>query len=81
MAFSVFFKVVQNHKESRLKGVPWLCDKCHKEDEVLLKVTIDYSTLILCKKCLMKMKKIITNKERELKDENRSDIQPKKTKR
>jgi hypothetical protein len=69
MAHSVFFKTVQNHEELRLKGVPWLCDKCHKEDEILLKVTIDYTTLIICKKCLLEMKKMITVKEKELKDD------------
>ena len=67
MAFNVFFKTVRNHKELQVKGVPWLCDKCHCEDAILLKMSIDYSTLVLCKKCLMGAKRLITDREKELK--------------
>jgi len=68
LAFNVFFKTVQNHKELQTKGVPWLCDKCHTEPEVLLRIKIDYDTLVLCKKCLMGAKRLITDLEKELKD-------------
>lgn len=67
MAFNVFFKVVENDKELQVKGVPWLCDKCHREDEFLLKMVIDYNTVVLCKKCLMGAKRLVTDKEKELK--------------
>ena len=76
MAFNVIFNIVENHEGLRLKGIPWLCNKCHCEDEILLKITIDYDTLILCKKCLMAAKRMITDKEKELKNENRDDKQP-----
>ena len=68
MATNVFFKTVENYKELQMKGIPWLCDKCHKEDPALLKMTIDYGTLVLCKKCLMAAKRLITDKEKELKE-------------
>ena len=74
MAFSVFFNTVENHKELQVKGIPWLCDKCHCEDAFLLKMSIDYSTVVLCKKCLMGAKRQITDKEKEQRDgENISD--------
>ena len=67
MAFNVVFKVVENDKALRVKGIPWLCDKCHTEDEFLVKITADYSTVVLCKKCLMSAKRLVTDKEKELK--------------
>jgi len=67
MAFSVHFRLVEN-PEQKLKTTPWLCDKCHAEEKVLLKIHVDYDTLVLCKKCLMEAKKLITDKEKELKD-------------
>ena len=67
MAFNVVFKVVENDKALRVKGIPWLCDKCHCEDEFLLKIVIDYNTVVLCKKCLMGAKRLVTDKEKELK--------------
>lgn len=73
VAFNVFFKVVENDKEFQTKGMPWLCDKCRREDEVLLKITVDYNNIVLCKKCLMESKRLITNKEKELKDVGRSN--------
>lgn len=75
MAFNVFFKLVENPEEFQTKTTPWLCDKCHKKNEVLLKTSIDYDTLILCKKCLMECKKLITDREKELKDDkNKRDL-------
>lgn len=68
MAFNVFFKVVENPKELQTKGAPWLCDKCHCDKEVLLRITIDYDTLVLCKKCLTEVKRLIINREKELKN-------------
>ena len=68
MAFNVVFKLIGNQKELQRKGIPWLCDKCHREDEVLLKITIDYNVVVLCKKCLMEAKRLITDKEKELKN-------------
>ena len=67
MAFNVVFKVVENDKVLRSKGIPWLCDKCHREDEFLLRMTIDYNTVVLCKKCLMEAKRCITDSEKESK--------------
>lgn len=81
MAFSVFFKMVQNHEELRFKGIPWLCDKCHCEDEVLLKMIIDYDTVVLCKKCLLEAKKIITDMEKELKNERKNSSNDKTRRR
>lgn len=72
MAFNVFFNVVEN-EELRIKGIPWLCDKCHREDEVMLRIKVDYETLVICKKCLMGAKRLITDREKELKNENRGD--------
>ena len=66
MAFNVVFKVVENDKALRIKGIPWLCDKCHKEDEFLVKIAADYNTVVLCKKCLMGAKRLVTDKEKEL---------------
>jgi formylmethanofuran dehydrogenase subunit E len=71
MAFSVHFLLVEN-PEQQSKSTPWLCDKCHKEDEALLKIHVDYDTLVLCKKCLLDGKKIITDREKELKDERKN---------
>lgn len=67
MAFSVHFKIVEN-SDQKMKMTPWLCDKCHAEEKVLLKIHVDYDILVLCKRCLMEAKKLITNRERELKD-------------
>ena len=72
MAFNVFFKLVENPKELQTKGTPWRCDKCHKDEEVLLKVTIDYDTLVLCKKCLLGAKRLITDREKELKNDRKN---------
>lgn len=80
MAFSVFFNTVENYKELQLKGIPWLCDKCHSEPEVLIKINIDYDILVVCKKCLMDAKRLITDKEKELKNE-RKNISNDKTRR
>ena len=67
MAYSVHFRLVENPGQFS-KSAPWLCDKCHKEDKALLKILVDYDTLVLCKKCLLEGKKIITDREKELKD-------------
>jgi hypothetical protein len=64
MAFQVFFDVVEN-SQLQTKSVPWLCDKCRKKDSFLIKMQVDYDTLVLCKKCLMGCKKLITDKEKE----------------
>jgi hypothetical protein len=69
MAFNVFFKIVENHTDPMYKGNPWQCDKCHVRDKVLLRIRVDYETLILCKKCLFECKKMITEREKELKDD------------
>ena len=66
MAFNVFFKPVQNYDELRIKGVVWRCEKCRKDPDILLKIKIDYETLVICKKCLMDAKRIITDMEKEL---------------
>ena len=71
MAFNVNFRLVEN-PEQQFKTAPWLCDKCHREDKVLLKIHVDYDTLVLCKKCLLEGKKLITDKEKELKDERKN---------
>ena len=68
MAFNVVFKVVENNKELRFKGIPWLCDKCHVEDEFLIRMSVDYNMVVLCKKCLMEAKRLVTDKEKELKE-------------
>lgn len=68
MAFNVFYQLVRNQDMGNSQ--PWMCDKCHKEEEVLLKISVDYDTLILCKRCLFEGKKLITTQEKELKDEN-----------
>jgi len=67
VATNVFFKTVENYKELQMKGIPWLCDKCHREDLVLVNMTVDYGTLVLCKKCLLEAKRLITDLEKELK--------------
>lgn len=69
MAFNVFFKPVENYEDIVYKGIPWNCDKCHARDRVLLRIKIDYDTLVICKKCLMGAKKLITDREKELKDD------------
>jgi len=71
MAYSVHFRLVEN-PENYSQMTPWLCDKCHKEDKALLKIHVDYDTLVLCKKCLLEGKKIITDREKELKDERKN---------
>jgi transposase-like protein len=82
LAFNVFFKTVENPKELQIKGTPWRCDKCHKDPEVLLKITIDYDTLVLCKKCMLGAKTLITDKEKELKNgKNRKNSSNDKTRR
>jgi len=68
VAFNVFFNMVENDKEFQTKSAPWRCDNCRKDGQVLLKITIDYDTLILCKKCLMLGKRLVTDREKELKD-------------
>ena len=68
MAFNVFFKTVQNHKGLQTKGAPWRCNVCHKAPEVLLRIKIDYDTLVLCKKCLMGAKRLVTDREKEIKN-------------
>jgi len=68
VAVNVFFKAVENDKELQVKGIPWLCDKCHREDKFLIKMSVDYNMVVLCKKCLMDAKRIITDKEKELKE-------------
>jgi len=75
MAFNVVFKLIGNQKELQTKGIPWLCDKCHREDEVLLKITIDYNVVVFCKKCLMDAKRLITDKEKVI-DEDRNNKEP-----
>ena len=73
MAFNIFFNIVENEK-LRIKGIPWLCEKCRRDDEVMIKIRADYETLILCKKCLMGAKRLITDREKELKNENKGDL-------
>lgn len=68
MACNVFFKTVENDKKLQVKGIPWLCDKCHREDKFLLKITVDYNMVVLCKKCLMDAKRLVTDEEKELKE-------------
>lgn len=75
-AFNIFFNLVENYADNRVKGAPWLCDRCHSETNVLLKMTIDYQTLVLCKKCLMEAKKHITEREKELRDGGNGCKQP-----
>lgn len=81
MATNVFFKTVENYEELQTKGIPWRCDKCHEEDNVFIKMTIDYGTLVLCKKCLLEAKKLITDLQKELKNESKSNLQPKEPRR
>lgn len=71
MAFNIYFKVVENNPHYPTKATPWRCDKCHKEQEVLLRMKVDYDTVVLCKECLTAMKKEIMDKEKELEDGNR----------
>lgn len=73
MAFNVFFNIVENDK-LRVKGIPWLCDKCHCDNDILVKMSVDYSTVVLCKKCLMGAKRLVTDREKELGDESNSDL-------
>jgi hypothetical protein len=65
MAFNVTFETVKNI-ELKLKGIPWRCNKCRCEDEILLKINIDYDTLIICKKCLLEGNSLVIEKEKEL---------------
>lgn len=67
MAFHVHFQPVENPTQMT-SGAPWLCDKCRREDRALLKITADYDTLVLCKKCLLDGKKLVTEMEKELKN-------------
>ena len=69
MAFNVFFEIVENNPIYETKSAPWLCDKCHTMDRVLLRMKVDYDVIILCKKCLMASKRFITDKEKEIKNE------------
>lgn len=71
MAFNISFVLIEN-SDLQCKSAPWRCDNCHKSPKVLLKVTADYDMLVLCKKCLLDAKKLITNKEKELKDAGKS---------
>jgi hypothetical protein len=73
VAFNVFFNIVENDK-LRVKGIPWLCDKCHCDNDILVKMSVDYSTVVLCKKCLMGAKRLVTDREKELGDESNSDL-------
>jgi len=59
VAFNVFFNIVT-------------CDSCHKDHEVMIKISVDYDKLILCDKCLLAAKKQITSKKKELKDERKN---------
>ncbi len=68
MAFNVFFTMIENDEEFQTKSAPWRCDYCRRDKKILLKITIDYDTLILCKQCLMGAKRLITDKEKESKD-------------
>jgi len=72
MAYSVHFRLVENPTE-RIYSAPWLCDMCHKEEKTLLKIHVDYDTLVLCKKCLLEGKKLITDREKELKNGKNRD--------
>ena len=81
MAFNVFFTLVYNDFAMYNKSIPWRCNSCNAAPDVLIKISVDYDTLILCKKCLASTKKMITDKEKELKDASRKDKQSKKTKR
>jgi hypothetical protein len=67
VAYNVYFKVVINEKKYYSNRTPWRCDICHKDPEVLLKMSIDYDTMIICDKCLHKAKKLITDKKKDLK--------------
>jgi hypothetical protein len=79
VAFNVFFNIVINDIENFTKANPWRCDCCHKDYEIMMKVSVDYDTLVLCEKCLMAAKKKVTEKKKEIKNERKSNIQPKKT--
>ena len=70
MAFHVFFQLVEN-PTLLSKSMPWRCDRCRKKDKALLKILVDYDTVVLCKKCLLEGKKLITERDRELKNEDR----------
>ena len=73
MAFNVFLNSVINDIENHTKSTPWRCDHCHKDYEVMMKITVDYDKLILCEKCLLAAKKQITSKKKELKDARRDN--------
>jgi len=72
VAFNVFFNTVINDIENYTKSNPWRCDQCHKDYEVMMKITVDYDKLILCEKCLLTTKKQITSKKKELRDERKN---------
>ena len=71
MAFNVHFQLIENPTQ-QIKGTPWLCDKCNKEDRALLRIQADYDSLVLCKKCLLDAKTIITDREKELRNERKN---------
>jgi len=72
VAFNVFFNIVTNDIENYTKSNPWRCDSCHKDHEVMIKISVDYDKLILCDKCLLAAKKQIIEKKKELKNERRN---------
>jgi hypothetical protein len=74
VAFNVFFNVVTNDIDNYTKSNPWRCDVCHKDHEIMTKISVDYDTLVLCKKCLMGAKRLITDKEKELEDDRSQNI-------
>lgn len=70
MAFHVFFQLVENATLPS-KATPWQCDKCRKRDKALVEITVDYDRVVICKKCFLEAKKMITDREKEIRDENR----------
>jgi glutaredoxin len=74
MAFNVFFNIVENDLRLYNKSIPWRCDKCNDTPKLLMKISVDYDTLVLCKKCLASTKKMITDKEKELNNDSKSDL-------
>lgn len=74
MAFTIQFKAVENNPDFPTKASPWRCNNCNKDCKVLLKIKVDYDTLILCKKCLTNMKKVIIEKEKDLNDKRKGCI-------
>ena len=70
MAFHVFFQLVENTALPS-KATPWRCDKCRKKEKALVKITVDYDTVVMCKKCFLEAKTMITDREKEIKNEIR----------